>query len=114
MDAILVVNAGSSSVKFRVFEVEPSRSLRQLISGQIDGIGFNDIKQRDSVKKDLGARIGNKSFVTTSGMCLMVNMNRPPWNDIRVREAIALAVENVRFGRGGPFGARNRALTASR
>lgn len=66
-------------------------------SGQIDGIGFSDIKQRDSVKKDLGARIGTKSFVTTSGMCLMVNVNRAPWNDIRVREAMyrALDVDRV-------------------
>ncbi len=39
MDTILVVNAGSSSVKFRVFEIEASKSLRQLIGGQIDGIG---------------------------------------------------------------------------
>ena len=39
MDSILVVNAGSSSVKFRVFEVEGPQSLRQLISGQMDGIG---------------------------------------------------------------------------
>jgi acetate kinase len=39
MDTILVVNAGSSSVKFRVFEIEASRALRQLVSGQIDGIG---------------------------------------------------------------------------
>ncbi|HWV43183.1 acetate/propionate family kinase [Pseudorhodoplanes sp.] len=41
MDAILVVNAGSSSVKFRVFEVEGSRTLRQLISGQVDGMGVH-------------------------------------------------------------------------
>jgi acetate kinase len=39
MDTILVVNAGSSSVKFRVFEAQSSQPLRQLISGQIDGIG---------------------------------------------------------------------------
>jgi acetate kinase len=39
MDAILVVNAGSSSVKFRVFEVEGPQALRQVISGQMDGIG---------------------------------------------------------------------------
>ena len=39
MDTILVVNAGSSSVKFRVFEIESSRVFRQLVSGQIDGIG---------------------------------------------------------------------------
>lgn len=39
MDSILVVNAGSSSVKFRVFEVDGPQTLRQLISGQMDGIG---------------------------------------------------------------------------
>ncbi len=41
MDAILVVNAGSSSVKFRVFETEGAgKELRQLLSGQVDGIGI--------------------------------------------------------------------------
>src|SRR5258707_10276780 len=39
MDAILVVNAGSSSVKFQIFSVEEGGALRRLIKGQIDGIG---------------------------------------------------------------------------
>ena len=39
MDTILVVNAGSSSVKFQVFGVDGAASLRRLIKGQIDGIG---------------------------------------------------------------------------
>jgi acetate kinase len=39
MDAILVVNAGSSSVKFRVYQSGTAQSLHQLVSGQIDGIG---------------------------------------------------------------------------
>jgi len=38
MDAILVVNAGSSSVKFQIFGIEGG-ALRRLIKGQIDGIG---------------------------------------------------------------------------
>jgi acetate kinase len=38
MDTILVVNAGSSSVKFQVFAVEPAGP-RRLIKGQVDGIG---------------------------------------------------------------------------
>jgi len=38
MDAILVVNAGSSSVKFQIFGVEGG-ALRRLIKGQLDGIG---------------------------------------------------------------------------
>jgi acetate kinase len=39
MDTILVVNAGSSSVKFQVFEAKGSGGLARLIKGQIDGIG---------------------------------------------------------------------------
>ncbi|MGD9921699.1 MAG: acetate/propionate family kinase [Pseudorhodoplanes sp.] len=39
MEKILVVNAGSSSVKFRVYSVEERATLQQVISGQIDGIG---------------------------------------------------------------------------
>jgi len=39
MDTILVVNAGSSSVKFQDFSVEGEAKLRRLIKGQIDGIG---------------------------------------------------------------------------
>jgi len=39
MDTILVVNAGSSSVKFQVFSIEGEGKLRRLIKGQMDGIG---------------------------------------------------------------------------
>jgi acetate kinase len=39
MDTILVVNAGSSSVKFQVFSVEGEGRLRRQVKGQIDGIG---------------------------------------------------------------------------
>jgi acetate kinase len=38
MDAILVVNAGSSSVKFQIFGIEADAP-RRLIKGQLDGIG---------------------------------------------------------------------------
>jgi acetate kinase len=39
MDTILVVNAGSSSLKFQVFGIEASANLKRLIKGQIEGIG---------------------------------------------------------------------------
>ena len=39
MDTILVVNAGSSSVKFQVFAVEGEGGLQRQIKGQMDGIG---------------------------------------------------------------------------
>lgn len=39
METILVVNAGSSSVKFQVYAIEGEGALRRHIKGQIDGIG---------------------------------------------------------------------------
>jgi acetate kinase len=39
MQTILVVNAGSSSVKFQIFGIEQATELKQLIKGQMDGIG---------------------------------------------------------------------------
>ena len=39
MDTILVVNAGSSSVKFQIFSVEGEGRLQRQIKGQVDGIG---------------------------------------------------------------------------
>jgi acetate kinase len=39
MDSVLVVNAGSSSVKFEVFAADGSAHLMRKIKGQIDGVG---------------------------------------------------------------------------
>ncbi len=39
MDTILVANAGSSSVKFQVFEIDAGRALGLQIKGQVEGVG---------------------------------------------------------------------------
>ncbi len=39
MDSILVINAGSSSVKFQLFEIAQNRELTLLMKGQVGGIG---------------------------------------------------------------------------
>jgi acetate kinase len=39
MEALLVVNAGSSSLKFQLFRIEPPQELTRLLKGQVDGIG---------------------------------------------------------------------------
>ena len=39
MNAVLVVNAGSSSVKFQLFDIAAGEKLHRLIKGQVDGIG---------------------------------------------------------------------------
>ena len=38
-EPILVINAGSSSIKFSVFETMPDRSLTAGAHGQVDGLG---------------------------------------------------------------------------
>jgi acetate kinase len=52
MDAILVVNAGSSSLKFQVFGTEENGDLRRLIKGQMDGV---------STRPRLRAEAGDKA-----------------------------------------------------
>jgi len=39
IDVILVVNAGSSSLKFEVFAVRPDGALSRQVRGRVDGIG---------------------------------------------------------------------------
>ena len=38
-DSILVLNAGSSSIKFQLFAVQPGNGLERLLKGQFEGIG---------------------------------------------------------------------------
>src|SRR3974390_406673 len=39
MDTILIVNAGSSSLKFQLFAIDAERDLKCLVKGQVEGIG---------------------------------------------------------------------------
>ncbi len=59
MDAILVVNAGSSSVKFQIFELRRGDELRRQIKGQIDGIG---VRPRLCAEASDGSRLIEKSY----------------------------------------------------
>ena len=59
MDPILVVNAGSSSVKFQVFAIEGSSELTLQIKGQVDGIGT---QPRLRARASGGIEVVNESF----------------------------------------------------
>jgi acetate kinase len=52
MDTILVVNAGSSSVKFQLFSIEGEGRLRRQIKGQMDGIGSRPRLRASGVNAD--------------------------------------------------------------
>ena len=53
MDTILVVNAGSSSVKFQVFETGGKSGLDRRIKGQMDGIGTRPRLRAEAADKTL-------------------------------------------------------------
>ncbi|MGB8103936.1 MAG: acetate kinase, partial [Pseudolabrys sp.] len=54
MDAILVVNAGSSSLKFQVFASDGGKELHCLVKGQMDGIGTKPrLRAEDADKSSL-------------------------------------------------------------
>jgi len=50
MDAILVVNAGSSSLKFQAFATDGAAGLKRLIKGQMDGIGTRPRLRADAAE----------------------------------------------------------------
>ena len=58
-DAILVVNAGSSSLKFQVFEIDPTRALTRLLKGQVDGVG---VRPRLRAAKADGSSAVDRTF----------------------------------------------------
>jgi len=51
MQSILVVNAGSSSVKFQVFDISERNKPTRLIKGQVDGIGSRPRIRADTAGK---------------------------------------------------------------
>jgi acetate kinase len=58
MDAILVVNAGSSSLKFQVFALSGA-GLERRVRGQIDGIG---VRPRLKAADGSGANLVDRSY----------------------------------------------------
>jgi acetate kinase len=51
MDTVLVVNAGSSSLKFQVFATDGAKRLDRLVKGQMDGIGTRPRLRAESADK---------------------------------------------------------------
>ena len=62
MDAILVVNAGSSSVKFQIFESSTPDAPRRLLKGQVDGIGA---RPRLRAEASDGSPVVDQSYAAT-------------------------------------------------
>ena len=56
MSTILVINAGSSSIKFQLFEIAEQNRLERLLKGRMDGIGVKPFLVADGVKPSMTGR----------------------------------------------------------
>jgi acetate kinase len=98
MKAILVVNAGSSSLKFQLFENEPGPRVKRLLRGQLDGIG---VRPRLRATKGDGAiaidRMFSPQVVRDLPAAIQVTAE---W--LRGTENVDLAAIGHRVVHGGP------------
>ncbi|CAH1672455.1 Acetate kinase [Hyphomicrobiales bacterium] len=97
MDAILVVNAGSSSLKFQIFTVSQSQLTRQ-IRGQLDGIGQRPRLRASDAK---GTSLIDLTFQREEVLDLPVAIDRTrSW--LRSLEGFNLLAIGHRVVHGGP------------
>ena len=98
MKAILVVNAGSSSLKFQLFENEPGPRVKRLLKGQLDGIG---VRPRLRATKGDGAIAIDRMFSPEEVRDLPAAIQvTAEW--LRGTENVELAAIGHRVVHGGP------------
>jgi acetate kinase len=98
MEAALVVNAGSSSVKFQIFEVSGADAPRRLIKGQVDGIGS---RPRMWAQTRDGAALVERKYVASEIADIPAAIAvAADW--LRQTQAIELVAVGHRVVHGGP------------
>jgi acetate kinase len=99
MDTILVVNAGSSSVKFQIFERADSGGAKRLIKGQFDGIGTRPRLHAEG--RDRGAPLIDKTYAAQEIADVAAAMEvAGDW--LRETQKIKLVAVGHRVVHGGP------------
>ena len=98
MDAILVVNAGSSSVKFQIFDQRASGDPQRLIKGQFDGIGTRPRLRGET--RD-GRPLIDKTY-TAQEIADVATAIGAAGNWLRETQKIELAAVGHRVVHGGP------------
>jgi acetate kinase len=98
MDTILVVNAGSSSLKFQVFAIGKPEKAACLVKGQIDGVGS---KPRLRAANQDGASLVDKAFEPRDAPDLGAAINQVGgW--LRETQKVNLVAVGHRVVHGGP------------
>jgi acetate kinase len=98
METILVVNAGSSSLKFQVFAIDGSQDLDCLVRGQIDGVGK---RPRMCAAAGDGAALIDKAFAPDEILDLEAAIfEAGAW--LRETQKVDLVAVGHRVVHGGP------------
>ena len=98
-DTILVVNAGSSSIKFSLFEIGDGRSLRLAFRGQMDGLGTRPRLRTSDAR---GAALGDEKYSADDVPDVPAGITRvAAWLRRHVGDALPVAVGH-RIAHGGP------------
>ena len=98
MDVILVINAGSSSLKFQVFNVDSRNDIPRVIRGQFDGIGTSPrLKAQDSS----GATLIDQRFASEQAADLPAATELTA-NWLRGLQGYTLVAAGHRVVHGGP------------
>jgi len=98
VDAILVVNAGSSSVKFQIFDQRASGDPQRLIKGQFDGIGT---RSRLRAEARDGKALIDKTY-SPQEIADVATAIGAAGNWLRETQKIELAAVGHRVVHGGP------------
>ena len=98
MDVVLVVNAGSSSVKFQIFDHSPSAMPQCLVKGQVDGIGTKPrLRAEDGKGINLVDQVFEPAVVANVGTAIAT---AGEW--LRNSLALNLVAAGHRVVHGGP------------
>src|SRR6185312_16654385 len=98
MQSVLVVNAGSSSVKFQIFGSSAPDAPRRLLKGQVDGIGA---RPRLRAEASDGSLLVDHSYPTTEVADVPAAAAvAAEW--LRQTPGIELIAVGHRVGHGGP------------
>ena len=102
-DTILVINAGSSSIKFYLYDIDGKEELAPRLGGQLEGIGTTHPRLR--VRDAAGQTLVERDIApATRPMCPMARKSWAPGS---------AATSAARAGRGPSRGARRpRAVRA--
>lgn len=83
---------GSPRLEQLVFDITPqsSKRLAKLLTGECDVMAYPSASQLQVIKEDPGLRLNQETSMNVA--LLSLNNDKPPFNDIRVRKAIGLAL----------------------